>query len=232
MTQYYILAILHHFAVFSLVAILAIELALIHTNLTPAIIQRIGYFDLAYGAVATAILIIGFLRVFYGGKGADYYFSNPFFWTKLGGVSDRGCPVGIADDPLHRLAAGDGEGLPRASQSRCRAGGSRLADRRIGGSDDHSPLRRGDGSRHRPLTRCARACRREGGGENRFATSCVLLAGIAALVEKALLLLGHGAPEDRVPVGKPPEAPHDAAMPLGMGNVGLPRRRTSATARS
>ena len=79
MTQYYILAILHHFAVFSLVAILAVELALIHTDLTPAIIRRIGYFDLAYGAVAAAILIIGFLRVFYGGKGADYYFSNPFF---------------------------------------------------------------------------------------------------------------------------------------------------------
>jgi putative membrane protein len=83
MTQYYILAILHHFAVFSLVAILAVELALIQTDLTPAIVRRIGKFDLAYGAVATAILIIGFLRVFYGGKGADYYFSNPFFWTKL-----------------------------------------------------------------------------------------------------------------------------------------------------
>ncbi len=84
MTQYYILAILHHFAVFSLVAILAVELALIHTDLTPAIIRRIGYLDIAFGAVAGVVLIVGFLRVFYGGKGPDYYFSNPFFWTKLG----------------------------------------------------------------------------------------------------------------------------------------------------
>ena len=84
MTQYYLLAVLHHFAVFSLVAILAMELALIHTDLTPAIIRRIGTLDMAFGALAGVVLIIGVLRVFYGGKGADYYFSNPFFWTKLG----------------------------------------------------------------------------------------------------------------------------------------------------
>ena len=84
MTQYYLLAVLHHFAVFSLVAILAVELALIHTELTPAIIRRIGQLDIAFGAIAGVVLIIGFLRVFYGGKGADYYFSNPFVWTKLG----------------------------------------------------------------------------------------------------------------------------------------------------
>ena len=84
MTQYYLLAVLHHFAVFSLVAILAMELALIHSDLTPAIIRRIGTLDMAFGALADVVLIIGVLRVFYGGKGADYYFSNPFFWTKLG----------------------------------------------------------------------------------------------------------------------------------------------------
>lgn len=84
MTQYYLLAILHHFAVFSLVAILAVELALVQPDLTAATIRRIGQLDAAYGALAGAILVIGFLRVFYGGKGADYYFSNPFFWTKIG----------------------------------------------------------------------------------------------------------------------------------------------------
>ena len=83
MTQYYILAILHHFAVFSLVAILAVELALIHTDLTPAIIRRIGKSRHRLWRRRGAILIVGFLRVFYGGKGPDYYFSNPFFWTKL-----------------------------------------------------------------------------------------------------------------------------------------------------
>ena len=49
----------------------------------------------------------------------------------------------------------------------------------------------------------------------------MLLAGIAALVEKVLLFIGHDAPQDGVSVGKPPEAPDNAAMPLGMGNVRL-----------
>jgi putative membrane protein len=39
--------------------------------------------DLVYGISAGLLLVIGFLRVFFFEKGANYYFNNPFFWVKM-----------------------------------------------------------------------------------------------------------------------------------------------------
>ena len=45
--------------------------------------QRLRQVDLVNGMAATLVLVIGLLRLFYYGKGPDYYFHNLPFVTKL-----------------------------------------------------------------------------------------------------------------------------------------------------
>ncbi len=90
-----ILAIFHHLLVFTLVALLAIELTLVRKGLTAATISRVAGIDGVYGAVAGLVLIVGFLRVFFGLKGAEFYFSNGFFWAKIAAFA----AVGILSIP-------------------------------------------------------------------------------------------------------------------------------------
>ncbi len=78
-----ILAILHHLAVFALVAILAMEAMLMKPGLGGASLARLGRIDGAYGGVAMLVLVIGFGRVFWGLKGYEYYLSNWAFHGKL-----------------------------------------------------------------------------------------------------------------------------------------------------
>ena len=78
-----VLAILHHLLVFSLFAILAVELVWLKRDLDLAGLRRVGRLDAIYGAVAGGVLVIGILRVFYGLKGADYYLSSHSFWAKM-----------------------------------------------------------------------------------------------------------------------------------------------------
>ncbi len=79
-----ILAIAHHLLVFSLAAILAAELATVRVGLSGAALRRLGAMDLAYGAIAGGVIMVGFSRVFFGMKGPAAYLPNPFFWSKLG----------------------------------------------------------------------------------------------------------------------------------------------------
>jgi putative membrane protein len=80
----FLLASLHHLAVFSLVAILVAELVLLRPALDKAAVTRIARVDIAFGIAAACVLVAGFARVFFGAKGADYYFHNHIFWTKIG----------------------------------------------------------------------------------------------------------------------------------------------------
>ena len=80
----FILACFHHLAVFALVAILAAEIVLLRPQLDAAGVARIARMDLAYGIVAAVVIVAGFSRVFFGAKGAGYYFHNYVFWTKIG----------------------------------------------------------------------------------------------------------------------------------------------------
>lgn len=76
-----ILATLHHLAVFGLVALLAMEaVALRATTIDPA---RLARLDARFGGVAGLVLLIGVIRVVWGGKGWAFYESNPFFWAKI-----------------------------------------------------------------------------------------------------------------------------------------------------
>lgn len=76
-------AFLHHLCAFTLVSAVAIEFALIRQELTLASARWLQATDRVLGIAATALLIIGLLRVFYFEKGADYYFHSHAFTAKL-----------------------------------------------------------------------------------------------------------------------------------------------------
>jgi putative membrane protein len=78
-----ILAILHHFLVFSLAGLLAAELVLVRPGLGGSSLDLLGRIDRAYGGVAMAVIVVGVCRVVFGIKGWEYYVSNHAFWGKM-----------------------------------------------------------------------------------------------------------------------------------------------------
>jgi putative membrane protein len=78
-----IMAFLHHAAAFTVVTALGVEVALFKPPLTLVQARRVLITDTIFGASATALLIVGLLRVFFFEKGAAYYFRDAFFVTKL-----------------------------------------------------------------------------------------------------------------------------------------------------
>ena len=78
-----VMAFLHHLAAFGVVATLAVEVAMFKPPLTPAQARRLQRTDLLFGLSATAVLIIGGLRVAYFEKPTFYYLHDVFFIAKL-----------------------------------------------------------------------------------------------------------------------------------------------------
>ena len=78
-----LLAILHHLLAFSLAAILAAEIAIASPGLTGAQLKRLQRIDGYYGALAALLIVVGVLRVIYGGKGPDFYLASHAFWAKM-----------------------------------------------------------------------------------------------------------------------------------------------------
>ena len=77
-------AFLHHLCAFTLVAAVAIEFALIRSELTLSTARRLQVTDIVLGMAAGALLAIGLLRVFFFEKGADYYWHSHAFLAKFG----------------------------------------------------------------------------------------------------------------------------------------------------
>lgn len=73
----------HFLAFFAMTAALMLQLVLLTEEVDTRRAKRIRRADAIYGLSALAILAFGFLRVYYFEKGADYYFSNAWFITKL-----------------------------------------------------------------------------------------------------------------------------------------------------
>ncbi|MGB5397026.1 MAG: DUF2214 family protein [Gammaproteobacteria bacterium] len=73
----------HFLAFFAMTAALVLQLVLLTEDVDIRRAKRIRRADAVYGLSALAILVFGFLRVYYFEKGADYYFSNAWFITKL-----------------------------------------------------------------------------------------------------------------------------------------------------
>jgi putative membrane protein len=78
-----LMAFLHHLAAFTVVAALAVEVALFKPPLTVVQARRLQRTDLIFGLAALALLIVGVLRVRYFEKGAAYYLRDVFFYLKM-----------------------------------------------------------------------------------------------------------------------------------------------------
>jgi putative membrane protein len=79
----WLLASLHHLAVFSLAAILAGEIFLTAGPIDDRTALRLARVDAWLGVTAALALAAGILRVFFGAKGYEYYWGNIFFWAKM-----------------------------------------------------------------------------------------------------------------------------------------------------
>ncbi|HWZ62378.1 MAG TPA: DUF2214 family protein [Steroidobacteraceae bacterium] len=77
------MAFLHHLAAFTLVASLAVEVAMFKPPLTAQQAQRLVWTDTIFGAAASVVLIVGLLRVQYFEKGPAYYWHDLFFLIKF-----------------------------------------------------------------------------------------------------------------------------------------------------
>ena len=78
-----VMAFLHHLAAFTTVAALAVEVAVFKPPLSAAQARRLQRTDLIFGLSATAVLVIGALRVAYFEKPSAYYLHDVFFLTKI-----------------------------------------------------------------------------------------------------------------------------------------------------
>ncbi|HKD52967.1 MAG TPA: DUF2214 family protein [Steroidobacteraceae bacterium] len=78
-----LMAFLHHVAAFTVVAALAVEVALFKPPLSVLQARRLQVTDNIFGAAAGAVLVIGMLRVAYFEKGPAYYWHDTFFIAKL-----------------------------------------------------------------------------------------------------------------------------------------------------
>jgi putative membrane protein len=78
------MAFLHHVAAFTVVAALAVEVALFRPPLSAAQAWRLVRTDTLFGVSAGLLLIIGLLRVAYFEKGPAYYWHDAFFLIKFG----------------------------------------------------------------------------------------------------------------------------------------------------
>jgi putative membrane protein len=77
------LTVLHFILIFALVGILGAEAGLVYEGMDGTQANRVAVLDRGYGAAAGLLLMVGFLRVFYGAKGAAFYLHNPVFWAKI-----------------------------------------------------------------------------------------------------------------------------------------------------
>ena len=78
-----LMAFLHHLAAFTVVASLAVEVALFKLPLSLAQARRLQVTDLLFGVAASAVLVVGLLRVIYFEKGAHYYWHDIYFIVKF-----------------------------------------------------------------------------------------------------------------------------------------------------
>ena len=84
------LAIAHHLAVFSVLALLSVEWAIVRPGLGGTGIKLLTRVDAAYGASAAGVVVAGIARVVAGAKPSDFYTENPTFWFKMAAFATVG----------------------------------------------------------------------------------------------------------------------------------------------
>ncbi len=78
------LAIAHHLLIFGIFGILFLEFMTVRPGLAIPAVRRIASIDAWYGALAGAVIVVGFCRAIFAAKGWAYYSHNAFFWAKIG----------------------------------------------------------------------------------------------------------------------------------------------------
>ena len=79
-----LMAFVHHLAAFTLVASLAVEVAMFKPPLSMLQARRLQRTDMLFGAAATVVLVVGMLRVAFFEKGPAYYWHDTYFLIKFG----------------------------------------------------------------------------------------------------------------------------------------------------
>jgi putative membrane protein len=78
-----LLAIAHHLLVFALAIVLTMEIMVTRRDMGGSRLLYLSRLDIAFGAVAVGVVVIGVGRVLYGLRGPEYYVVNEFFWAKM-----------------------------------------------------------------------------------------------------------------------------------------------------
>lgn len=78
-----LLATAHHIVVFTMAAILIVQIALVRPGISAEQVVRLRRLDGIFGSLIALVLIVGFLQISYGTKGRDFYTDNPVFWAKM-----------------------------------------------------------------------------------------------------------------------------------------------------
>ena len=97
-----LLAILHHFAAFGIVAAQAIEVTMLRGALDAARLERLAKVDRLYLVALALAAGAGAARVVLGPKGAAFYVGNPVFWLKVAAFA---AIVAFALAPARRFVA-------------------------------------------------------------------------------------------------------------------------------
>jgi putative membrane protein len=79
----FILAYGHFILVFVLLGCLVAEIVLVRPGMDSAVLARVGRIDLVYGIAAGVLFVVGFLRVYFGLKSPEFYWSSGAFHIKL-----------------------------------------------------------------------------------------------------------------------------------------------------
>jgi putative membrane protein len=78
-----LMASLHHLAAFTLVAMLAVEVATFRPPFSALQARRLQRVDLIFGLSAVLLLSVGLMRVFWFEKGPAYYWHDLYFSIKF-----------------------------------------------------------------------------------------------------------------------------------------------------
>ena len=114
-----LLAISHHLAVFTLVALYAAEFTLLRPGLSGPRLHQLARIDAAYGGVAGLVVVVGIVRVIFGAAGWDYYVSNHAFWGKMAAFLVMGLltiPPTMAIRKWLKASAADASYMPPAAE--------------------------------------------------------------------------------------------------------------------
>lgn len=84
MIAHVVVAYLHYIGIMMLMATLLAEHVILQPDMSRLHMQRLAVIDLCYGIDAGIVLITGFLRFAYFGKGIPFYLGNPLFYAKVG----------------------------------------------------------------------------------------------------------------------------------------------------